>query len=145
MRAWIIVADSSRSRVFSMKDIRSPLEEIKDWVHPASRLHEQELGSDRQGRTFDSTGKGRHAKESEVGIKKQEAINFAREIAHYLDGECNQNKFEKLVLIAPPEFLGILRKELGDNTRQRITREISKDLTQHAENHIRQEVTTLPD
>ena len=145
MSTWIIVADSARARIFSMDDVRSPLQEVKDMVHPAGRLREQNLGSDQQGRTFDSKGQGRHAKEGDVSIKKQEAINFSKEIAAYLDTECNKNQFEKLVLIAPPEFLGLLRKDLSGTTRQHVTREISKDLTQHDESHIRHEVTTLPD
>lgn len=114
-------------------------------LHPASRLRERNIGSDRQGRTFDSRGQGRHAKEGDVSIKKQEAINFSKEIAGHLDSECNKNQFEKLILIAPPEFLGLLRKDLANTTKQRITREIGKDLTRRNETHIRQEVTTLPD
>ena len=145
MSTWIIVADSSRARIFSMADVRSPLSEITDMLHPASRVREHNIGSDRQGRTFDSKGSGRHAKEGDVSIKKQEAINFSKEIAAYLDIERNKNRFEKLVLIAPPEFLGLLRKELSNSTKQRISREIGKDLTQRDAEHIRQEVTTLPD
>ena len=141
MSTWIIVADSARARIFSMDDVRSPLQEITDMLHPASRLREQNIGTDKPGRTFDS----RHAKEGDVNIKKQEAINFSKEIAAYLDLECNKHQFEKLVLIAPPEFLGLLRKDLSNPTKQRITREIGKDLTQRDATHIRQEVMTLPD
>ena len=145
MSTWIIVADSSRARIFSMEDVRSPLQEITDMLHPASRLREQDIGTDRQGRTFDSRGQGRHAKEGDVSIKKQEAINFSREIANYLDSGCNKNLFEKLIIIAPPEFLGLLRKDIGNTTKNRVSREIGKDLTQRDESHIRREVNTLPD
>ena len=33
------------------------------------------------------------------------------------------------MLVAPPEILGVLRAELDDATRKRITAELAKDLT----------------
>jgi len=41
-------------------------------------------------------------------------------------------------LIAPPAFLGMLRKNLSDNTRQTISREIKKNLVRENEEAIRQ-------
>ena len=42
---WIVVADSSRARIFS-KNGRTPLREEAGFIHPESRLHEQDLTSD---------------------------------------------------------------------------------------------------
>ena len=40
-------------------------------------------------------------------------------------------KFTKLVVIAPPQVLGELRKKLNEHVLPKITLEIPKDLTKH--------------
>lgn len=97
--------------------------------HPEGRLHEQDLVSDRPGRTFDSQGTGRHAKEVEVGPKKHEAIVFAGRIAERLEAGRVRNAFDKLALIAPPEFLGLLRDALNPQLRALVLHEVDKNVS----------------
>ncbi|MBM2829805.1 MAG: hypothetical protein HW411_595 [Gammaproteobacteria bacterium] len=110
-------------------------------VHPEGRAHGRELSSDRPGRTFDSKGRGRHAKEANVNVRQQEAINFAKKIAEYVESARTHKGFDKLILIAAPEFLGILRKNLSAATKQRITREINKNIVQQDNESIRKHLT----
>ena len=81
MSKWIIVADSSRARLFSYHGLKSPLKEFDDLAHTASRMHEGELTSDLPGRSFDSTGHNRHALEQKSTVKDQEAHLFAAQVA----------------------------------------------------------------
>lgn len=134
----IVVAESSRARVFEMINPHTPLKELADMVHPESRVHEQKLTSDRPGRTFDRHGQGHHAMEQEVGARTQEIIAFAGQVAAYLQSECGKDIYEKIILIAAPEFLGHLRKKLDAETKERVVREIDKNLVQHNEVEIRQ-------
>ena len=46
---WILVADSSRARIFSAETPSSALIEINTLAHPQGRLHEQNLSSDLPG------------------------------------------------------------------------------------------------
>ena len=127
--AWIVVADSSRCRIFSSDKPAGPLAEIEALAHPEGRLHERELASDRPGRAFDSKGEGRHAMSSEVGAKKHEAIVFATRIAERLESGRSAGDFERLVLVAPPSFLGLLRERLKRPLRARVAREVGKNMT----------------
>ena len=81
---WVVVAESSRARIFVFQQAGLTMEELEGLTHPASRAHERDLISDRPGRSFDSFGSGRHAMEEEVSLKQQEAIVFAREISDRL-------------------------------------------------------------
>jgi len=54
---------------------------------------------------------------------------FAAELGHLLDHEYDINAFSDLVLIAPPHFLGLLRKTLGGKLRKRVIAELDKDYT----------------
>jgi len=132
---WILVADSSRARLFSVASASDVLVEIDDLAHPESRLHETDLNSDRPGRSFDSGGEGRHAMRTP---QKQEATLFAREIASYLEAHHDKGGFSKLVIVSAPEFLGHLRSEIDDNVLKRVALEIDKNLVQHDVAGIRQ-------
>jgi len=130
--AWIVVADSSLARIFSSAQNTADIEEIETLEHPAGRLHEQELTTDLPGRSFDSMGAGRHAMGQTVEPKKQEAVRFAKSIAEKLGKARNENRFEKLILIAAPAMLGLLREALDKETSKRVIETIDKDLTQHS-------------
>ena len=135
--SYVVVAESSRVRIFEMINRDTPLKELVDMVHPQSRAHEQELTSDLPGRSFDSHGQGRHVMESNVDTKEQEAIVFAGQLGDYLNSECGQNKFKNLFLVAAPEFLGHLRKKLSDETKRHIVQEVNKNIVQQDEAMIR--------
>ena len=128
-KIWVMVADSSRATLYSTDSTVGALQEIESFDHPAARQHVQELTSDLPGRAFDSAGQGRHAMEQRTDPKQQEAITFAKELSKQLDTAAVQQAFDRLVLVAAPAFLGLLRKQLSDVTQKLIGTEIAKDLT----------------
>lgn len=134
---WVVVAESSRARIFALDGLQSPLREVDDLLNPEGRAHERDLISDRPGRTVDSTGNRRHAKQAEVSPKEQRSISFAHAIAERIERGRTQGAFRRLILVAAPEFLGLLRKSLADATRQCIAREIHKNIVRENEQAIR--------
>jgi protein required for attachment to host cells len=112
------------------------MHEELDLVNPQARLHEQELVSDLPGRSFDRAGEGRHAMESRTGPKRVTQIAFAREIAHHLEQVRNSGACERLVVIAAPAFLGLLRNELSDALHKATVASLDKDLTALGSNEI---------
>lgn len=139
---WIVVAESSRARIFSAESLRAPLEELESIAHPEGRLHERELTSDRPGRSFDSAGEGRHAMATEVGPKEKEAIDFATLIVGRVEAGRKEGRFQKLILVAPPRFLGHLRSKLGPEAARMVSAEIDKNLVQLSPADLRDQ---LPD
>ncbi|MCK4704818.1 MAG: host attachment protein [Gammaproteobacteria bacterium] len=127
---WLVVADSSRARVFTMESRRSPIHEIESIVHEQSRLHERDMTSDLPGRANGRMGAGGHAYQDEISPKAQESINFAREVANELDEARKSNKFKQLVLVAAPAFLGDLRHQLNAQTQKLVCFELAKNLSQ---------------
>ena len=55
-------------------------------------------------------------------------LRFARRIARVLDEGQRQNRYDRLIVMAPPEFLGLLREEMPAAVRATVTAEIGKDL-----------------
>ncbi len=130
MDTWVLVADGSRARLIRLEKDRS-LTEVEAFACPEQRLKEQELTSDRAGRSFDSKGGGRHDMEPGTTQHEQVAIDFARELAGRLDELRNAGELDKLVIIAAPAFLGHLRSTISSETQSLVALSIDKDLTQH--------------
>ena len=133
---WVVVADSARARVFEMGESRNELREINDLINVDARKHERELSSDDSGRAYDSFGSGRHAMEDKISPKEQNVIDFAGRVNEELVAGLNSGRYAKLLLLAAPEFLGVLRGKLDGQVRKVITAEIDKNLTQHSVSDI---------
>ena len=137
----IVVADSSRARIFTVDSAHSPLNEIETIVHPEGRLHEQDMVSDLPGKDAGKGGAGDHAYQEKIAPKEQEMIAFAKRIADYLESARKANQLKKLVIIAAPEFLGELRSHLSTETSEKIVYELDKNIAHHSEEDIRQHLS----
>lgn len=134
---WILVADSSRARIFTATNRTGPLQELEDIAHPEGREHEQNMTSDLPGRDSSRIGGERHSFQDETEPREQEIIDFARLIAHHLDDARKAGKYEQLIIVAAPKFLGTLRAQLPEPASKLIVLEIDKNLTQHDAADIR--------
>jgi len=123
---WVLIADSSRARLFSVDRALAPLQEIQAFINPEGRAKPRDLVSDRPGR---SAGNGPNL-DYEVTPKRQQAILFAKEISEHLKSGRIGGLFRKLYIVAAPAFLGLLRDKLDAKTAERVVETVSKDLTQ---------------
>ena len=126
-KTWIVVAESTRARIFFAKNRVQPLEEIQDFSFPEARLKDQDIVTDRPGRTHESANDSRSAMEA-PDIRDQQQHTFAREICDYLEQGRNKNKYQALVLVAPPTFLGALRDVMNGQLGKMVTKTVQKNL-----------------
>jgi protein required for attachment to host cells len=138
-KTWVLVADTTRARVFSTDRPLGALQEVETLVHTESRLHEQDLTSDqRPGRRQGSNGTGGHSMGHEDDPRRQEQVRFARQICEYLENAHSQHQFERLYVVAAPAFLGDLRHGLAKAVALTVTGEIPKNITRLAVGEIRE-------
>jgi protein required for attachment to host cells len=135
---WIVAADASRARILQVMDREQRLSEIEDLYNPGGRLQEREMTSDAEPR-FSGHGGGagqagtrpggpgsdREAK----GAVDHEVEVFAKKIGEFLDKARTAHRYDRLHLIAPPRFLGQLRKELDKEVEKLVAQELPKDLS----------------
>ena len=133
---WVMVADKSKARIFTVADPRGALLDEVVLEHPQARQREQALTSDRPGRSFDSKGQGRHAMGASVEPDQQETIRFAKQITDHVQAAHNEGRCDRLLLVAGPPLLGLLREPLKTLTGLRIS-EIEKNLGQYDAREIR--------
>lgn len=125
---WVVVASSTRCRIFTQRKHSGPLQQVEELDHPEGRLRGRDLASDRPGRSFDSAGHGRHAMGQPVDPTEHENIRFAKTVATRIDDARKKHRFDRLVLVADPRFLGHLRQGLSPATRHRLSAELHKNL-----------------
>ncbi|OGO93036.1 MAG: hypothetical protein A3F10_00050 [Coxiella sp. RIFCSPHIGHO2_12_FULL_42_15] len=114
---WILVADSNKARIYAAYKAKLFLPEanentvalVSEFNHPASRKHDRELVSDSSGR-YRSTGVGSDTFDTPTDPKRHEEDIFAAQLCKVLHEGFYAKKFEELILIAPPVFLGMLNK-----------------------------------
>jgi protein required for attachment to host cells len=136
-KMWLVVADDGRAALYSASSALGPLTELRDLIEPESRLREQDLVSDRPGRAFDSGGEGRHSMEPRTSALDVQSQRFAKRLADMLDEARVKGRYEHLGVVAPPQFLGLLRKELSTETARRVVLEVDKDLTRFDADGVR--------
>jgi protein required for attachment to host cells len=142
-KTLVVVADEHKARFFTNKDEKIFLTENEDMVNPEARAHERDLITDRPGRTFDRAGSGRHAKEPPTDPKTQEALSFSKSVAEKIEQARIEQKIKRLVLVAEPKFLGLLRQKLNHECEKLVWKSFDKNLTKADIEKIAEEVFTL--
>jgi protein required for attachment to host cells len=124
---WIIAADSSRARILQVTDRQQHLDEVDDLLNPEGRVHDRELISDAHPRFSGTRGPGSDREETSAVDHATE--RFAKRIGDYLDKARNAQRYDRLHVIAPPKFLGQLRKAFGKEVHKLVADELPKDLS----------------
>lgn len=125
-RTWIVLADAASARLYEQDGPHGNWALLSELQHPESRARESELVTDKPGRVKQSRGY-RSAMEPRTPAKKLEARKFARQLAKALEDGLLRKAYERLILVAPPGFVGLLRQELSDHVRGRIAALVEKD------------------
>jgi protein required for attachment to host cells len=127
---WIVVADGEKALFLENRgDTQYPdLQVVQEMeqANPATR----EQGSDRPGRYSDGPSAHRSAVE-DTDWHRLGKERFADEIAGRLYKLAHRGAFKEMVLIAPPQVLGDMRRKLHKEVAEKITVEIPKTLTNH--------------
>lgn len=131
---WILIADATRARLLRNEGPGRGVQPVSGTELEGINLPGREIMADRPGRTFDSVGLGRHAKEPRTDPREVERVRFTREIADALEEGLKRGAYDRLVLVAPPRTLGQLRAELPKAVRDRVSVELDKDLV-HVPDH----------
>jgi protein required for attachment to host cells len=124
---FVLVADGARARLFRYRTGR--LEPASNAELVGSHLRTRDIDADKPGRSFDSTGSHRHALTPASDAHRNAERAFVREVAQWLDEALAREKFDHLILVAPPRALGDLRHAMSKETAARVIGTVKKELT----------------
>lgn len=125
---WILTANRSSASLFESDWPGKSMRRIQDIPHPQGRMQNRDIDVDKPGRSFDSFGQGRHAMSTDQEPTEHIAQQFAQDLAELLNKGRVTHAYDKLVLMAEPKFLGILRAALDANTADLVVQTVNKEL-----------------
>lgn len=139
---WMIVADAAGARLFEVD--RGEIRLIQEKPNPKGRARAQEIVTDRPGRVL--KGRGRNvlsSMEPRTPPHEVEERRFAQQLGEMLDDGFDRHAFGRLIFVAPPHFLGLLRSTLTNRVYQTVTASIERDYTKLDEHELREALAAL--
>ena len=128
--ALVLVSDGRRARFLRNRgtpvEPQLVLESALDSDNPPTR----EQGTDQPGRTHAPDGRS-HSAIEQTDWHQQAEERFAAQVANLLYHMEHANKFDELVVVAPPKMLGDLRARLHPEVAECVIAEVAKDLAGH--------------
>jgi len=134
---WILVGDAARARIFAVEKEDGPWQLVEELDHPPGRARTSELVSDRAGRTRPGEQGARAPGMEHMDASERESLRFAEHLGAVLQQGYDDRSYDRLVVVAPPRFLGYLRSVLRDTVTRQIAASIDKDYTHHDEQELR--------
>jgi protein required for attachment to host cells len=128
--ALVLVGDGRKALFLRNKGTPRDVELILEREIRQENPPTREQGTDRPGRKHGADGVSRSAV-GETDWHERAEERFAAEIAATLYEMEHAQKFDELVVVAAPRFLGNLREALHPEVAQCIVAEVPKDLTTH--------------
>lgn len=140
---WILIADRTKARLLHvLPNGQGPFPELACFVHEAGRLQPRDRDSDEPGRVIHPAGYA-SAVEPHEDRDHVESTRFASELASSLERSRQEQRFDRLIVIAPPKFLGVLREEWTPALRKMIQLEIHQDLLNLPDAELQQRLEEL--
>ena len=134
-KTWILVADGEKALFLeNMGDGELPnfeIRRVEEQDNPPSR----EQGANVPGRMSDG-GTGHRSAVEDTDWHQLGKERFAAEIADILYKMAHRQRFEKIVIVAPPKILGEMRQHFHKEVQAKIVGEVDKDLTNHPVDRI---------
>lgn len=122
---WILLANARAGRVLEHTGPGKGLTPLggQEWTADKPRAHR-----DKAGVGHSIAGPGVAAVE-QPNLQKLNDAQFAKQLIEHLSKAFRVKKFDRLILIAGPHMLGLLRQELGAPLCAVLVGEIPKDLS----------------
>lgn len=142
-RTWILVADSSHARIYLNGGVGKSLEPVAEGTFDEPALPTRDINADKSGISFASAGEGRHRMQPSTDPNRQAKLGFAKRLTLFLEQAYNGQKFDRLIVVAPPGMLGDLRSAMSARIAALVYGELNKDLTHISEQELPAHLTDL--
>jgi len=142
-KLWITVADAGGARIFSKMSETPGVTLLQELENPDGRAHTHDLVSDHRGQAEKGGTGVMSAMQPPTDPHEEKAIEFARKLNHILEKAAAAGEFDRLSLVAPPHFLGLLRAHLGPASKHRLDKCAAKDFKNVRPHEIAQRLHEL--
>lgn len=132
---WLVVANANCCRIYNYQKAHHQLVLLKELDHHESRNKSSELTADIAG-NFKAAQWGAGSFNEMSDHKDVEKWNFAKEIIHQLEEGRVDHDYQDVFIVAPPQFHGLLNKNINKNLSRMIVCDIQKDYCRQDEKQL---------
>lgn len=136
---WVLIADEAIARILAYGKSRT-LEPVEELTDPDAHADGAEMRRDAVGRRAAGGGQGNTPAGATASAGDdqlhQHAEVFARRVADVLGKAQQQGRMDALVIVAPPRFLGLLRKAVSKPVTEIVQAELDKDFVHFTNDDI---------
>lgn len=136
LRTWVLICDGGRARVLANAAAGARLAPVDGLSFATDLPRSRDLMSERPGRAHESHGAARHAYEQRSDAHDQMKADFLGSVVAAIAARQEKGEFDRLVVVAPPAALGVVRAKLPDRLARAVAAEVAKDLTKTADGEI---------
>ena len=132
---WFLIADSSKARIIESNGPRGTWAILEEMSDDDARKPSRDLGRDRpaRGRTI---GTGAPFAVEENSEHEKAGKEFLSLCVQNIEQAAKKDRFEQLVIAAPPAALGVIRKKLSSEMTAMLIGAYDKDLTNETEQDL---------
>jgi protein required for attachment to host cells len=125
---WAVITDGDHARIVVLDLPSGSFRTL--YTEESINAHKQaaDLGRDEPPRVFDRFGTGRHAIEPKTDPREKSEQKFLRAVAEQVNEIAAEDQLGKLVLVAPPKAMPILRDSLARHAAAKLAGTLVKDL-----------------
>lgn len=139
---WVLVADEAMSRILLLNTKDKALEPVEEIADPDAHASNAELRRDAFGRRNPGAKQGVSPSTVTASAgeeqSQQHAEVFAAKVASTLQRGLDHQRFNELIVVAPPHFLGLLRKAFDKTLQAAVVRDEPKDFVHFTNDDIYQ-------
>jgi protein required for attachment to host cells len=145
MNIRIVVADERQANFFDASRPDAALTLSHTIYNPAGGMQDIDLETDRAGRRYGGTSGVSHGSvqaghhhgvDGERSTAQHDLNLFAKTVAERIDDDRIAHAFDRLVIMASPKVLGLIRQSLSSQAQGMLASEIPKDILHHGPNAI---------
>jgi protein required for attachment to host cells len=123
---WVVVGDAASAKIYESDALLQELTLVDDIRVSHDRV--QHLDANGHSTTH-LPGSGQGGAQAEHDPHKMTEERFARAVAQSMNDAEGHHRFERLIVVAPPRFLGDLRAALSHTASKRVVASIHHDWT----------------
>jgi protein required for attachment to host cells len=128
---WVVVADGRKGLILrNAGDATIANLKLIEQVDAEKVPRTSDMGTDKPGRSVEA-GTGRHSAMEQTDWHDRAEQDHARVVAAAVDRHCQAGEMGRLIVVAPPRTLAVLRDSFSASVKQKIVEEVAKDLTKH--------------
>lgn len=159
-RIWVLLAHRSGAKLYSASSHESQLQLIQEISFPEGRRQNREITSDAEGQRYNapaastiSAGGGsaagpsrhqqKHGLDPNTEAVEHLADVFAHDVCNVLHAGRTHDKFDELILVAEPSFLGKLHHFLDARTTDRVVASLNQNWIDLPKKLLQEKLSTI--